>query len=78
MIFKEAVPKNLEKLRKTLVMEFSFNKVGDCNFTIKEFHKRFFPVNFDISFYEILPVLKTVTVVFLIHFDSCPAEAISI
>ena len=78
MIFKEAVPKNLEKLRKTLVMEFSFNKVGDCNFTIKEFHQRFLPVNFDISLYEILPVLKTVTVVFLIHFDSCPAEAISI
>ena len=36
-------------------MEFSFNEVGDCNFTIKEFHQRFFPVNFDISFYEILP-----------------------
>ena len=31
-------------------MEFSFNKVGDCNFTIKEFHQRFFLVNFDISF----------------------------
>ena len=78
MIFKEAVPKNLEKLRKTLVMEFSFNKVGDCNFTIKEFHQRFFPVKFDINFYDILPVLKAVTVVFLIHFNSCPAEAISI
>ena len=56
MIFKETVPKNLAKLKKTLVMEFSFNKVGDCNFTIKEFHQRFFPVNFDISFHEILPV----------------------
>ena len=78
MIFKEAVPKSLAKLRKTLVMEFSFNKVGDCNFTIKEFHQRFFPVKFDINFYDILPVLKAVTVVFLIHFNSCPAEAISI
>ena len=36
-------------------MEFSFNEVGDCNFTIKEFHQRFFPVNFGTSFYEILP-----------------------
>ena len=37
-------------------MEFSFNEVGDCNFTIKELHERFFAVNFEISFYEILPV----------------------
>ena len=37
-------------------MEFSFNEVGDRNFTIKEFHHRFFPLNFDISLYEILPV----------------------
>ena len=40
-------------------MEFSFNEVGDCNFIIKEVHRRFFPVNFDISFYEILPVFWT-------------------
>ena len=42
--------------RKTFVMEFSFIEVGDCNFTSKEFHQRLFPVNFDITLYEILPV----------------------
>ena len=39
-------------------MEYSFNEVGNCNFTIKEFYQRFFSVNFDISFYEILPVFS--------------------
>ena len=38
-------------------MEFSFDEVEDCNFTNKEFHQRFFSVNFDVSFYEILLVL---------------------
>ena len=38
-------------------MEFSFDEVGDCNFAIKEIHKRFISVNFDVSFYEILLVL---------------------
>ena len=28
-------------------MEFSFDEVGDGNFIIKEFQRRFFPVNFD-------------------------------
>ena len=37
-------------------MEFSFDEVGDCNFTINKFHQRFFPVNFDTSFHEISPV----------------------
>ena len=37
-------------------MEFSFIEVGDRNFTIKKFHQRFFPVDFDRSIYEILPV----------------------
>ena len=31
-------------------MEFSFTEVGDRNFSIKEFHEKFFPVKFDISF----------------------------
>ena len=44
MIFKIAVRKNLAKL--ILVMEFSFIEVGDCNFTIKEFHQRCFPSEF--------------------------------
>ena len=34
-------------------MEFSVDEIGDCNFTIEEFHQTFFPVNFDISFIEI-------------------------
>ena len=37
-------------------MEFSFIEVGACNFTSKEFHQRLFPVNFDITLYEVLPV----------------------
>ena len=37
-------------------MEFSFIKIGDGNFTIKELHQIFFPVNFDIGFYETLRV----------------------
>ena len=37
-------------------MDFSFNGTGDCNFTIKELHQIFFPLNFDIGFYEILTV----------------------
>ena len=59
-------------------MEFSFDEAGDCNFKIKEFNQRFFPVNFDISFYEILPVFWKQLLLFLLHFDSCPAEAIMI
>ena len=35
-------------------MGLSFIELGD--FTIKELHQRFFPVNFEIGFYEILPV----------------------
>ena len=46
------------------------------NFKIKEFNQRFFPVNFDISFYEILPVFWKQLLHFLLYFDSCPAEAI--
>ena len=46
----------MEKISKSFLMEFSSIEVGDCNFTMKEFHQRFFPVNFDIGFYEILPV----------------------
>ena len=37
-------------------MEFSFSEARYCNSTIKEFNQRIFPVNFDISFYEILGV----------------------
>ena len=37
-------------------MEFSFIEVGDCNFASKQFHQGLFPVNFDITLYEILPV----------------------
>ena len=64
--------------RKALVMEFSFDEAGDCNFKIKEFNQRFFPVNFDISFYEILPVFWKQLLLFLLHFGSFPAEAIMI
>ena len=59
-------------------MEFSFIEVGDCKFTSKEFHQRFFPVNFDISLWEFTSILKAITVLFLFHFDSCPAEPIII
>ena len=59
-------------------MEFSFDEAGDCNFKIKECNQRFFQVNFDISFYEILPVFWKQLPLFLLHFDSCPAEAIMI
>ena len=59
-------------------MEFSFDEAGDCNFKIKEFNQRFFPVNFDISFYEILPVFWKQLLLFLLHFGSFPAEAIMI
>ena len=62
--------------RKTLVMEFSVIEVGSCNFTIKELHQRFFPVNFDVRVWNFTSILKAITVLFLLHFDSCPAEAI--
>ena len=54
-------------------MELSFIEVGDCNFKIKEFHQKFFPVSFDIG---LLDFTSANTVLFLLHFDSCPAEAI--
>ena len=57
-------------------MEFSFIEVGDCNFTIKEFHQRYFQVNFDIGLRDFTSILNARTVLFLLHFDSCPAEAI--
>ena len=59
-------------------MEFPFIEVGDCNLTIKEFHQRFFPVNFDIGLSDFTSILKAITVLFLLHFDSCPDEAIMI
>ena len=79
MIFKVAIWKKLSKInRKTLVMEFSFIEVGDCDFTIKEFHQRLFPVNFDITLWDFTSLLKEIAILFLLHFDSCPAEAIII
>ena len=57
-------------------MEFSFIEVGD--FTSKEFHQRFFPVNFDIGLRDFTSILKAIRVLFLLHFDSCPVEAIII
>ena len=60
------------------MMEFSFIEVGDCNFTIKEFHQRYFPVNFDIGLWGFTSILKAITVLFLLHLDSCPAEAMII
>ena len=59
-------------------MEFSFIEVGDCNFTIKEFRQRFFPVNFVIDLRDFTSILKAITVLALLHFDGCPAEAIII
>ena len=56
-------------------MEFSFIEVGDSNLTIKELHKRFFQVNFDIGLGGFTSILKAIIVVFLLHFGSCPAEA---
>ena len=58
------------------MMEISLSEAGDCNFTIKELNQRFFPVNFVISFYEILPVFLKQLRYF--YFYSCPAEAIMI
>ena len=57
-------------------MEFSLIEVGD--FTIKEFHQIFFPGNFDIGLWDFISILKAIIVLFLLHFDSCPAETIII
>ena len=57
-------------------MEFSLIEVGD--FTIKEFHQRFFLVNFDIGLWDFTSIMKAIIVLFLLHFNSCPAEAIAI
>ena len=63
---------------KTLVMEFAFFEVGDCNFTIKELHQRFFTVSFDISLWELTTILKAIAVLSQLHFDSYSAEAVMI
>ena len=62
--------------RKTLVMEFSFIYVGDCNFTIKELHQRF--SSKFLSLWNFTSILKTTTILLLLHFDSYPAQAIII
>ena len=49
-------------------MEFFSIKVWD-NFTIKEIHQRFFAVNFDIGVWDFTCILKSITVLFLSHFD---------
>ena len=59
-------------------MEHSFIEVGDCNFTIKELHQRFFLVNFDKGLCDFTSILKAITVLFLLPFDSWSAEAIMI
>ena len=57
-------------------MEFSFIEIGDCNFT--ELHQTFFPVNFDIDLRDFTSMLKAITILFLLHFHSFPAEALMI
>ena len=43
-------------------MEFSFIEVGECNFTIKEFHKRFFFSEFwYIGLWDFTSILKAIT-----------------
>ena len=78
MIFKVAARKFSKINRETIVMEFSFIEVVDCNFTITELHERSFPVNFDIGLWDFTGILKAITVFLLLHFDSCLVEAIMI
>ena len=60
-------------------MEFSLIEIGNCNFTIKEFHQRMeFSVNFEIGLWNFTGILKAITALFLLHFDICSAEAIII
>ena len=59
-------------------MKFSLNEAGDRNFTIKGLHQRFFPVNFDTDLWDYTSILKAIAVLFLLHVDSCPADAITI
>ena len=49
-IYKSYSEKFSKSNTKTIVMKFSFIEVGDCNFTIKELHQIYFPVNIDIGF----------------------------
>ena len=43
------------------MIEFSLIEVGECNFTIKEFHQRFSSVNFDIGLWGFTSILKAIT-----------------
>ena len=61
------------------MMEFSIIEVGDCIFTIKNSIKRFFPMNFDMGLRDFTSiVISSNYSTFMLHFDSCPAEAIMI
>ena len=42
-------------------MKFSFIEVGECSVTIKEFHQRFYSVNFDIGLWDFTSILKAIT-----------------
>ena len=59
-------------------MEFYFNEVGNCNFTIKEFHQIFSSEFWYKLLWDFTRILKTITVLFLLHVDSCCTEAIII
>ena len=43
------------------MMEFSFIEVGECNFTIKEFHQRLFSGKFDIGLWDFTTILGAIT-----------------
>ena len=76
LIFKVAVRNNLAKL---LGKHFSWSsislKLETVNSTIKNFHQIFSPVNFGTDLWAFTSILKAITVLLLLHFDSCPAEA---
>ena len=79
MIFKVAARKNLANLiGKHLWWSSLSLKLETVNLPVKNSIKDFSQVNFDISLWEFTSILKAITVLFLLHFDSCPAKPIII
>ena len=78
MIFKVALRKNLAKLIGKNSWWSSISMKLETNFTIKEFHQIFSSEFWYKLLWDFTLILKTITVLFLLHFDSCRTEAIII
>ena len=78
MIFKVALRKNLAKLIGKNSWWSSISMKLETNFTIKEFHQIFSSEFWYKLLWDFTRILKTITVLFLLHVDSCCTEAIII